>query len=347
MPTNQHGITAELSNPEIFWRDNYEHILDCGYRLRPRYKPDWVPSWKTDRLKSAAEDRLRLAHVRGKVTNGWRCSDEVCVVLKRVDQDELRVLELLNTLPRVSQNRTVPLLEVIPLSEKSDESLAVMPMFGHFHNAPSFDRLGDLIQALSQLMSGINFMHEHRIAHRDACLLNFVADKTYLVPGGFHFSAQLRAPDGKRWIKNFRTHSSVQVEYYIIDFGLSLIDPQPGDHGRVGQDKTVPEWRRHPPHYDPFKLDIYQFGSMILRDFMESEWEYIGAALSPLRPLATAMTCENPDERLTSEEAARELERLAERFPVGQGPWINSDKVEPRQWRLPLRRLLRLFISCT
>src|ERR1700761_1419948 len=63
MPTNQHGITAELSHPEIFWRDNYEHILECGYRLRTRYKPDWVPSWKTDRLKSAAEDRLRLADV--------------------------------------------------------------------------------------------------------------------------------------------------------------------------------------------------------------------------------------------------------------------------------------------
>ena len=36
---------AELTTGELFWRDRYEWLSKHGYMLRPRYKPDWVPSW--------------------------------------------------------------------------------------------------------------------------------------------------------------------------------------------------------------------------------------------------------------------------------------------------------------
>lgn len=52
---------------EIFWRDNYNWLDDCGYVLRSRYKPDWVPSWRAtpgkwyidceDGLKSQVKNR--------------------------------------------------------------------------------------------------------------------------------------------------------------------------------------------------------------------------------------------------------------------------------------------------
>ena len=32
---------------EVFWRDRYDWLKDAGYQLRPRYKPDWIPSWRT------------------------------------------------------------------------------------------------------------------------------------------------------------------------------------------------------------------------------------------------------------------------------------------------------------
>ncbi|KAF7304803.1 Protein kinase domain-containing protein [Mycena kentingensis (nom. inval.)] len=314
MPTNKHGITSELLANEIFWRDHYDHILKHGYRLRSRYKPDWVPSWKYPSGQYTAEDSLGLAHPGGAVTNAWRCSDERPVVLKRVDDDELHILQHLNSLPRIPENRTVPLLDTIHLSDKSEQRLAVMPMFGSFDLYPAFDRLGDLLQALRQLMSGLDFMHKHRVAHRDACLFNFVTDKTHLVPSGFHFSAPIYAPDGKRWIKT-RSRSTVHVEYYIIDFDLSLIDPQPGKHGRVGQDKGVPEWRQDSPHYDPYKLDMYQFGSMIQRYFIDSEFVYNAFAFESLQPFVAAMTAEDPAKRPTSAEALCMLEDLAERCP--------------------------------
>lgn len=35
-----------LDEQETFWRDHQEWLQDRGYMLRPRYMPNWVPSWK-------------------------------------------------------------------------------------------------------------------------------------------------------------------------------------------------------------------------------------------------------------------------------------------------------------
>jgi hypothetical protein len=35
-----------LFRNEEGWRDQYYVIYDRGYALRPRYRPNWVPSWK-------------------------------------------------------------------------------------------------------------------------------------------------------------------------------------------------------------------------------------------------------------------------------------------------------------
>ncbi len=34
-----------LITSERFWRDRQPHIQQHGYLLRPRYSPNWVPSW--------------------------------------------------------------------------------------------------------------------------------------------------------------------------------------------------------------------------------------------------------------------------------------------------------------
>ena len=35
-----------LFRSEVWWRDHYNDIKLCGYQLRPRYSPGWVPSWR-------------------------------------------------------------------------------------------------------------------------------------------------------------------------------------------------------------------------------------------------------------------------------------------------------------
>ena len=40
-----HG-PERLDNREAFWRDHQPWLASCGYMLRPRYMPDWKPSWE-------------------------------------------------------------------------------------------------------------------------------------------------------------------------------------------------------------------------------------------------------------------------------------------------------------
>jgi hypothetical protein len=51
-----------LSHTEEFWRDHQKWLQDCGYLLRPRYLPGWVPSWigKSGKLVYEYEDAQTL-----------------------------------------------------------------------------------------------------------------------------------------------------------------------------------------------------------------------------------------------------------------------------------------------
>jgi hypothetical protein len=37
-----------LSTSEIWWMEQYDFLESRGYRLRPRYRPGWIPSWHTN-----------------------------------------------------------------------------------------------------------------------------------------------------------------------------------------------------------------------------------------------------------------------------------------------------------
>ena len=56
---NEASLDGLLSAEELFWRDHYEWLQRSGYRLRPRYAPDWVPSWKgTTKFYRSCEDGI-------------------------------------------------------------------------------------------------------------------------------------------------------------------------------------------------------------------------------------------------------------------------------------------------
>ena len=43
---------AKLLPHEVRWRDKQPFLASRGYNLRPRYHPDWVPSWDADQAIS-------------------------------------------------------------------------------------------------------------------------------------------------------------------------------------------------------------------------------------------------------------------------------------------------------
>lgn len=45
-PSKGHSYDSHLLESEFFWVDIQPFLLSRGYRLRPRYDPAWIPSWK-------------------------------------------------------------------------------------------------------------------------------------------------------------------------------------------------------------------------------------------------------------------------------------------------------------
>lgn len=63
-PTNKDG--GQLSEPELWWSKHYSWLKDKGYTLRPRYAPDWVPSWQGTKKSWLMCEDSRIAKVRVK-----------------------------------------------------------------------------------------------------------------------------------------------------------------------------------------------------------------------------------------------------------------------------------------
>ncbi|KAH9478401.1 hypothetical protein JR316_0008855 [Psilocybe cubensis] len=263
---------------------------------------------------------------RHKLMDAVRIKDGVEVVIKRVmlEEDNVPLLQYLNSpeMLKDPRNNVVRLLEVIAVPHTSDtfpqpSALLVMPKLFPL-SAPHlpFRHVREVLNALDQIMEGIVFLHEHRIAHRDACNHNFMMDPTDVIPSGFHFACNWHQPDGVTRI-HFRDRCLVpRVKYYLIDFETAeIFPPNSLTIGRYGQVKDVPEMSVTVP-YDPFKLDVYQVGSLVktlievilvtvLRD--ESHLHQLYEGLDFLEPLRDIMRCPNPELRPT---ASQSLEKL-------------------------------------
>ena len=51
----------DLLEAEVYWRDRYAFLQESGYVLRPRYHPEWKPSWTgTNRDPMFCEDSIAL-----------------------------------------------------------------------------------------------------------------------------------------------------------------------------------------------------------------------------------------------------------------------------------------------
>uniref|UniRef100_A0A8H8CK66 Protein kinase domain-containing protein n=1 Tax=Psilocybe cubensis TaxID=181762 RepID=A0A8H8CK66_PSICU len=263
------------TSAEAYWAAQQSLLADHGYQLRPR------------------------------VEDGGR------VVIKRVtlELDNVPLLQHLNSpeMRKDPRNNAVPLLDVIipPTSNegKSDHTVfLVMPMlFPLMSWHLPFRHVKEIVDVFEQVIQGVAFLHEHNIAHRDACNLNFMMDPTDVIPSSFHHGDNYYQPDGKTRIE-FKDRCSVsRVKYYIIDFEFANYFPNNKlCVGLYGQQKDVPEMSRTVP-YDPFKLDVFQVGKLIEKFIKKYE------GLDFLQPLFEAMTRQDPKTRPTAAEALDQL----------------------------------------
>ncbi|KAH0583283.1 hypothetical protein H2248_011158 [Termitomyces sp. 'cryptogamus'] len=299
-----------LGSNELVWVKYQPFLLSRGYRLRPRYNPDWIPSWPVDQpVDVEPEDSLMLNNFKGLI-DAVHIRDEAKVVLKIVQtsSNEIPTALYLSSpdLQHDPRNHTVPILDVLLLPDDDTTALLVMPQLIYFNHLP-FRRLGEVTEAFSQYIEGLDFMQEHRILHGDVCQLNLMMEMTQVIPRGVHFVRRW-THDGVNEKLEWKTRWSVRPnKYYFIDFGHSYVIPlhitKPVGIGIYGQDKTVPEFQSPNP-YNPFLMEIYQLGNVLMNLIKDYD------GLESLLELATAMTRHNPNDRISLRNALDQINRI-------------------------------------
>lgn len=350
---------------ERFWVEHQPFLLSKGYKLRSRYNPDWIPSWRQSKKNiSDCEDAIHavvrsynyslcclLASPigRGSSISTWLTPYVSATISKSSWKKYIpgRTSYLLP--PTCPLKRCVMTLVTIQcLFWTSSLFLAMTSMlWSSCLSSTSFTTL--LLHVEEKLLrrwgkycrsvysftqkcilirtdQGIELMHEHRIAHRDACWKNLMMDATKIIPKGFHPQRPYTTTGISADLSWNKRSSVAPIDYFIIDYGLTMWfrDPHARNSalGVCGQDKTVPELSAIVP-YDPFKVDIYQLGGVIKTlievwpcPFSFYAWllnsvpKTYSGYLEMFRPLATKMVSKDPTQRPTAPEVVQNFEGI-------------------------------------
>ncbi|EGO02260.1 hypothetical protein SERLA73DRAFT_86540 [Serpula lacrymans var. lacrymans S7.3] len=308
----------DLNRSEQVWRDLQPTIKEQGYQLRPRYQPDWIPSWLGTNLDPMfCEDAIRP--IVPHVIDANR-TDGLVVSIKRVSKtsNEITIGQSLSSMDLLWNplNHCVPILDVFADPIEQDTSYIVMPHLRPFDD-PEFCFIGEIIDFVGQTLQGIFFIHSNRVAHRDCTGLNIMMDGAPLYPEGFHPIRMNYSTDGVFELKPL-PRIDHPVRYYFIDFGLST-QFAPGDPpfvvGAKGRDQDVPELSCDVP-YNAYKVDIFTLGNLYRKELFEKYYN-----LDFLVPLIEIMTQEDPNLRPSASVAMAAFRRIHSKLDNNMSNW--------------------------
>ncbi|KAF9480287.1 hypothetical protein BDN70DRAFT_857084 [Pholiota conissans] len=361
-----------LSNAEIFWKTKHAWLESCGYQLRPRYQPDWFPSWiqdpPTDSILGVLKREDYLPTIAPQVMDAIRIKDGAAVIMKRVHRldneynQEVEVSLFFSSpqLQKDPNNHCVPIYEMLEIPNDDTFAILVMPLLRRF-NSPRFDTIGECMDFLLQIFKGLRFIHQHHIAHRDCTGPNVMMDGSELYPYGFHPTEQDYNLEFTCSAKQMYTRTQRPPTYYWIDFGnAACFDPSnrsPRIYPLHGTDKSAPEFQNlsqdSVEEFDPFPTDIYYLGNLVRMHFTEGDSDCGDPAifgLEFLKPLIGDMVQDNPEKRPTIDQCVIRLEDLirsqtswALRAPV----WQTDDSVLGIIYRLAPYWARRIIYTLT
>ncbi|KAI0630162.1 hypothetical protein C8Q77DRAFT_1136721 [Trametes polyzona] len=246
-------------------------------------------------------------------------------------------------------------------------SFLVTPLWGYRFCTDYVDTVQGVMDFIRCMLTGLSFLHEHRIAHRDIHDGNILAD-WYC----YHsFEEDIRQQEFRRHLR------SKSISYALYDFNLSLQLPpgtslktcrRPACEGFLGMAIYHPDdIYLGQPYYNPFAYDVGCLGFMFVHNLTDAI-----SAVPMLAPLFGKMTTHIVDERFTAAEALEFFRRVeaetspetlkssitlqpnyhrmhdpqlywCHTSPEFQSMW-NSHRPPPFSWRL---RLLRWIGSIT
>ncbi|KAF9005485.1 kinase-like domain-containing protein [Cyathus striatus] len=272
--------SAQYAEYETFWRDHQTWLKTAGYILRPRYYPEWVPSWLTDdpnKRRLVTEDSA--IPILGSVLDALRVQDGARVMLKKIDvrhgPTERYVAALFATEPLASEprNHCIPVYDILELPEDSNCAILVMPFLLKFDLLP-FICLREIVDFIQQILEGLLLMHQLNISHCDVKINNIMSDTLRL----FRVPPHPVVPSRNFWAtgqpKVVSTRMEKSVRHYLLDFGLSQHHP-PGtprlQHSGYGGTHSVPEFQNNSEPCDPFAVDVYCMGEFMRTRFRQGQ----------------------------------------------------------------------------
>ncbi|TFK74310.1 hypothetical protein BDN72DRAFT_833659 [Pluteus cervinus] len=325
---------AALLKSEYFWRDHAAWLETQGYKLRPRYQPGWEPDIPAfENVPPNNEEWVPMA--RGGIVDAIRVKDGKRVLMKRIYRSshpyEVEITTLFGTEPLASdpRNYCVQLQDTLYPPDHPDITIIVLPFLLPINTLP-FDTVGEIVDFVQQIFSGLQFIHQNHVAHRDIGVTNLMMDGVEIFPDGWNQGFPYLTPDGRRQT-NFFTRTQRPPKYYFIDFGLSRrydpSDPNPQEEAIMGGDRTVPEFQIDQETFNPFHTDIYYVGNTIRRLITEGTDIDIGYyGMDFIEPLIKDMVQDDPAKRPTIDEVVTRFEDICKKL----GPWKLRSRPIPR-----------------
>ncbi|KAJ3813042.1 hypothetical protein F5876DRAFT_36009 [Lentinula aff. lateritia] len=315
----QHLLPARPINfAEQFWVEHSTWLESVGYRLRARYQPNRPPPQPLT-LTEALFDPDELSS-QGSIMDGIRISDNEPVMLKTVSRithpQEVRIGLYFSNKDMASdpRNHCVPIYDVFPVPN-NEMDIIVMPVLRPFDN-PEFDTVGEVIAFIQQLFEGIQFMHEHLVAHGDCTAMNIMMDGSQMYPKGWSSLDPSQARDNPfRAAKRAGFRMQFWPKYYLIDFGLSHMYSKkstvpPLERILRGGDKSAPEHAPKYKHANPFPTDIYYIGNLVRENFTERSDSSFCKRFAFLKPLVDSMIQDDPVKRPIIDEVVMQLDAV-------------------------------------
>ncbi|KAJ6625325.1 kinase-like domain-containing protein [Mycena sp. CBHHK59/15] len=341
-----------LRSFEVFWRDLSPWLQQCGYTLRPRFRPGWVPSWKRSGQIGALAEDAHCLH-RSQIIDAVRLADGLPVVLKRISKEEHPLEEEISSflsskpLGMDPKNHCLPMLDILQVPDNPDTQIFVMKLMRKY-DEPRFDTLGEAVDFFRQIFEGLQFMHKHLVAHRDCCSNNIMMDGQHLYPEGFHPQFQNHRLDFEDGTPKHITRTQAPPKYYFIDFGIS-VKFEPDEPRTVipirGADNTVPEFENGGDlgPLDPFATDVYFLGNLIREEFVDGQTDprfllsdgRVGFDF--MRPLVSDMVNVDPKKRPTMDEVVERFEKIVS----GLSSWKLRSRVRSKT-DLPILDIARI-----
>ncbi|KAI0355662.1 hypothetical protein OH77DRAFT_1495961 [Trametes cingulata] len=176
-------------------------------------------------------------------------------------------------------------------------AFVAMPMWGTRFPIHNFDSIRQIFTFIRCTLTGLSFLHENKIAHRDIHDTNIAVN--WYCGHGHHETCAQRLSEHSR---------SPLAAYALFDFDLSLQLPLETDVKRCRRpalEAFIGKRSYHPAdvyqgesHYNPFAFDVACLGNLYLYHFAEA------IPIVPLlAPLFARMTTHVINERFSAREA--------------------------------------------